>query len=300
MKHRQIRGPRSCALATANLLRHVVEASEQAEAPGLIARVQEVGRRLIAAHPAELAIGNVVRRVLGVIRGEAEEARDDVRADAVDGIDEIIDELEIVDDQIAAAAPEHVRATDVVIAHGSSRTVQRFALAAAAAVPAHSVAGAKFTMIHAADPPDQSLPPMTTTPSGEDDLDTLQFTKPLLDAKIEVVHVSLAAAYALMPRVHRVLLTPQAILPDGSMVCAAGSWSLAEAARAHRRPVLALGGVFKLSPELPPDVDALIEYGGLGEEEAWEGHGQECQELIEVENPLTEHVPAVDLYITNL
>ena len=42
----------------------------------LIKRVREVGQRLTLAQPKELAVGNIVRRVLGVIRLEAEENRD--------------------------------------------------------------------------------------------------------------------------------------------------------------------------------------------------------------------------------
>jgi len=38
----------------------------------LIERVQSVGRRLIAAQPREMVVGNIVRRVLGLIREEAE------------------------------------------------------------------------------------------------------------------------------------------------------------------------------------------------------------------------------------
>ena len=405
LKHRQIDGSRACAIATAHLLRHVVEAFHLPDILKLIERIQHVGRRLIDAQPRELAVGNIVRRVLGVTRGEAEEDREgegssgfgdalpasrpltpkspskrsgsyslrdetqpkeasagettivngealrrpppsnptssvlsilshpsaaagvltpsatpsgqspdartlatttkDVRADVVDGIDEIVDELEIVDDQIAAAAPEHVRANDVVLVHSASRTVQKFLLKAAAHVPAHATAGAKFTVLHAADPPDPSLPPTTTVPSTDDDLDTFRFTKPLLEAGIAVDHIPLAATFALVPRAHRVLLAPRAVLADGGLICDAGGRSVAQAARAHHRPVLALAGVFKMSPEYPFDVDALLEYGGVGEDGDWDvdidGQGDKGG-LIEVENPLYEHVPAdmVDLFISNL
>ncbi|KAL8645449.1 MAG: hypothetical protein Q9210_006701 [Variospora velana] len=44
--------------------------------PPLIQRVQQVGQILVASQPKELAVGNIVRRVLGVIRDEVEENRD--------------------------------------------------------------------------------------------------------------------------------------------------------------------------------------------------------------------------------
>lgn len=50
----------------------VTKASE----PGrLIQKVQDVGKRLVAARPQELVVGNIVRRVLGLIRDEEDDSR---------------------------------------------------------------------------------------------------------------------------------------------------------------------------------------------------------------------------------
>ncbi|KAL1985097.1 hypothetical protein VTN96DRAFT_8226 [Rasamsonia emersonii] len=76
LKRRQIRLSRSCAIATAYLLLRVVSAFRTTDAAKLIERVQSVGRRLMAAQPRELVVGNIVRRVLGLIRDEAEDDRD--------------------------------------------------------------------------------------------------------------------------------------------------------------------------------------------------------------------------------
>jgi translation initiation factor eIF-2B subunit beta len=76
LKRRQIRLSRSCAIATAYLLLRVVSAYRTTDAAKLIERVQLVGRRLIAAQPRELVVGNIVRRVLGLIREEAEDDGD--------------------------------------------------------------------------------------------------------------------------------------------------------------------------------------------------------------------------------
>jgi translation initiation factor eIF-2B subunit beta len=54
----------------------VISACRTSEPVKLIERVQSVGRRLIAAQPREMVVGNVVRRVLGLIRDEAEDDRD--------------------------------------------------------------------------------------------------------------------------------------------------------------------------------------------------------------------------------
>ena len=43
----------------------------------LLVRIQQVGHRLIEAQPKEMVVGNIVRRVLGMIREEAKEGRND-------------------------------------------------------------------------------------------------------------------------------------------------------------------------------------------------------------------------------
>ncbi|OJJ49583.1 hypothetical protein ASPZODRAFT_128073 [Penicilliopsis zonata CBS 506.65] len=76
LKRRQIRHSRSCATATAYLLLRVISFCRTTDANKLIERVQSVGRRLMAAQPREMVVGNIVRRVLGLIRDEAEDDRD--------------------------------------------------------------------------------------------------------------------------------------------------------------------------------------------------------------------------------
>ena len=75
LKRRQIRHSRPCAIATARLLRKLVATTRGADPQKFIHRVQDVGKRLVAAQPRELVVGNIVRRVLGLIRDEEDEKR---------------------------------------------------------------------------------------------------------------------------------------------------------------------------------------------------------------------------------
>ncbi|XP_059651978.1 uncharacterized protein LOC132299411 [Cornus florida] len=73
LKKRKIEGSKSTAKQTAELLRSVI--SQQRiphtnQAGALIDAVSAVGKQLIAANPVELAVGNIVRRVLHLIREE--------------------------------------------------------------------------------------------------------------------------------------------------------------------------------------------------------------------------------------
>ena len=395
----------------------------------LIERVQQVGQRLTAAQPREIAVGNIVRRVLGVIRTEAEEDRDgensgfseansdsrphtprdtistrpglsstistfsplrhgglepmdasvasrssedlvpsgdfeafqrpplltshtsyavtntapmvtsmfsllshpatntnspnaspgtlspaprssltsnalatlnsakDLRAEVIAGIEEMIDELDQVDDQIAAYALEHIHSNEIILTHTSSATVQRFLLKAATK--------RKFTVIHAESFPNNHEATHATVigkhhGDSEDDLGMERFSKPLTAAGITVILIPDAAVFALMSRVNKVILGTHVVLANGGLVAAAGAKTIAQAARVHRTPVVVVTGVYKLSPIYPFDFESLIEYGDASKVLGYEDG--DLVEKVDVENPLFDYVPAelVDLYITNL
>jgi translation initiation factor eIF-2B subunit beta len=92
LKRRQIRGSKRCAVVTTLLLLKTVETAKQADSELLIARVKEVGKRLIDAAPHEPSIGNIVRRVLGIIR---EEDEDDAAGRAGDDSMSMADDSEL-------------------------------------------------------------------------------------------------------------------------------------------------------------------------------------------------------------
>ena len=410
-------------------MRRVVATFKVTDVGKLIERVQQVGQRLTAAQPREIAVGNIVRRVLGVIREEAEEDRDgensgfsdansdsrphtpgdtlsprpglqstlttfhplrhgtsspsgspvasrssddlfppndfestprpplltshisyavantapsvtsmfsllshpvshtnspsatpgtsspipkysltshalanlntakDLRAEVIEGIEEIIDELDQVDDQIAGYALEHIHSNEIILTHTSSATVQKFLLRAATK--------RKFTVIHAESFPNNHEATHATVvgkhPSeGEDDLGSEFFSKPLTAAGITVIVIPDAAVFALMSRVNKVILGTHVVLANGGLVAAAGAKTIAQAARVHRTPVVVVTGIYKLSPIYPFDFESLIEYGDASKVFTYEDG--DLVEKVDVENPLFDYVPAelVDLYITNL
>ncbi|KAJ6103126.1 hypothetical protein N7486_005553 [Penicillium sp. IBT 16267x] len=379
LKRRQIRHSRSCATATAYLLLRVISACRTSESVKLIERVQSVGRRLMAAQPREMVVGNIVRRVLGLIRDEAEDDRDaeftlseagsesqcqtprayddpslpldrdmlglrpdgsdrsvrppltsmfsllshpepehslpstpgtqspigrvpghglskDVRAEVLEGINEIIDELGQVDDQIAAYALEHIHSNEIILTHTSSTTVQKFLVKAAAK--------RKFTVIHAESFPnnhDSTHATVSGNSTGDDEnLSFESFQKPLVALGITVILIPDSAVFALMSRVNKVILGTHSVLANGGLVAAAGTRVIARAAKVHQTPVVVVSGVYKLSPVYPFDFDSLIEYGDASKVLPFED--ADLVEKIDVQNPIYDYVPAelVDLYITNL
>ncbi|XP_078442077.1 nagB/RpiA/CoA transferase-like superfamily protein [Wolffia australiana] len=73
LKRRRIEGSHACAKLTAELLRQVISQQRVPhtnQAAALIDAVKSVGEKLISANSVELAVGNIVSRVLHIIREE--------------------------------------------------------------------------------------------------------------------------------------------------------------------------------------------------------------------------------------
>lgn len=221
----------------------------------------------------------------------------DLRAEVLDGIGEIIEELGQVDDQIAGYALEHIHSNEIILTHTSSSTVQKFLLKAAAK--------RKFTVIHAESYPNNHETTHSTV-SGksmdrdEETLSAESFQKPLIELGITVILIPDSAVFALMSRVNKVILGTHSVLANGGLVAAAGTGGIAKAAKVHQTPVVVVSGVYKLSPVYPFDFDSLIEYGNASDVVGFEDG--DMVDKIDVENPLYDYVPAelIDLYITNL
>lgn len=373
LKRRQIKNSRPCAIATTHLLQSVVAERRWPDAQTLIRRIRDVGRRLVAAQSREMAVGNIVRRVLGVVREVAEDDEPDIsssvdslpgpahgndhrsrpglptnvsdfsplthtgalpqsahshaggdttlstsipqrppmpgaassyagqaphlnslfgifqqptgvsplgtpsvrespalkgqkkdtnekldiKAEVLNGISELLEELDIVDEQIAESALHHIHSNEIILTHTSSQTVQRFLITAARK--------RKFTVICAEAYPNDHKETHSTIANGGikqgEDEDEGERWKPLTAMGIKVIVIPDSAVFALMARINKVILAPHTVLANGSLIAAAGATTIAQAAKVHHVPVVVLSGVYKLSPVYPFDTDGLIEYG---------------------------------------
>lgn len=382
LKRRQIRNSRCCAIATARLLLRLISLQRWRDAQALIQRIRDVGRRLVAAQPREMAVGNIVRRILGIVREIAEDDLEggdaesqpalgggnsaqavqsppalsptldgaehplqrpgmpsqagslfglfqqpgfsspiatppfggssgtttprhtkkdahveklDIKAEVIEGIKELLEELEIVDAQIAESALDHVHANEIILTHTSSQTVQKFLVAAAKK--------RKFTVFHAEAYPNDHLATHATIVNGggsnDDDAGSEKW-KALTSLGIKVILIPDSAVFALMSRINKVILAPHTVLANGSLIAAAGANVIAQAAKEHHVPVVVLSGVYKLSPVYPFDSAELLEQGDPGKVVGYDEG--EFVDGVDVVNPLYDHVGAdsVDLYVTNL
>lgn len=214
----------------------------------------------------------------------------------VEGVQEIIEELNQADDQIAGYAVDHIHGSEFILTYTPTMTVQRFILKAAAK--------RKFTVVHT-EPFSKHHPPrnLAGTPNispYDDEGNSERFLKALTIAGVTVIMVPFSAVFALMSRISKIILDAHIVLADGSLVAPSGAKAITQAASMHRTPVIVLSGVYKLSPVYPSDVGMLVDFGDpssiVGSDQG------SFPEKIDVMNPLFDHVPAdlVDLYITNL
>ncbi|KAI9892529.1 MAG: GCD complex subunit gcd7 [Vezdaea aestivalis] len=380
LKRRQISHSRASAIAIISLLTKVVQVHPWTNVDSLIARVRDVGARLIAAQPREVAVGNVVRRVLALIREEAEEDRSRtqeaaqkspakpkellrlipglgfsnqrasttyksphapvsctmfnllahpdaspgssglgtpvkknkesptsalIRADILEGLSEIADELSQASDQIASYAVDHIHPGEIIMTCGASITVQKYFLEAAKN-------RRRFVVIHAETHPNDSRKihhlvshssKVKNKAAGVIDAESGKITewvRPLSEAGIKVILVPDAAVFALMARIDKVILSPVAVLANGGLVAGGGTRTIAIAAQDHHVPVMALAPTYKLSPVFPYDERALVQWGSSMKVLPYED--VEAMTKLRVLNPLLDYVePAlIDLFMTNI
>ncbi|KAL3424350.1 initiation factor 2 subunit family protein [Phlyctema vagabunda] len=223
----------------------------------------------------------------------------DLKAEIMNGIEEIIDELDQVDEQIAAYAQEHIHSNEIILTHSSSMSVQKFLLKAAEK--------RKFTVIVTESYPNDheathaAITGKTTQDQVDgDEMSPSAFIKPLSSAGITVVLMTDATIFAIMSRVNKVILATHAVIANGGLIAAAGARIIAKAAKVHRTPVIVVSGIYKLSPDYPFEFESLIEYGDPGNIISYDDGA--LVDKLEVDNPLFDYVPPdlVDLYITNL
>ena len=322
------------ALQTCALLRSVAGTCRWSTASELLALLTWVGRGVVAAGPSELAGGNVVRRCLLIVREEygrllrerdaaPEDASlqpslqdvllkgtsasssssaglDETRAygetplaelkeNVLEQVAELYDEIENCREPIAAQAARHVNEGDVVLTAGDSRTVRAFLK------HAHGrKSGVSFEVFVLEGAPSRA---------GARGAKTL--AKQLPGCAVTVVPD--AAVFALMARVHCVLLPCYAVLADGALATVPGGALLANAAKAHSVPVLVPTGLYKLAPTHLSDVDlcadkhnkaAVLPYADCPD--------TKTRDLLDapnlfVRNPKCDKVPPelVDLFVTN-
>uniref|UniRef100_A0A3B4WJ91 Translation initiation factor eIF2B subunit beta n=1 Tax=Seriola lalandi dorsalis TaxID=1841481 RepID=A0A3B4WJ91_SERLL len=151
-----LRGSAETARETTALLRRITAQARWSSAGDLMEIIRKEGRRMTAAQPSETTVGNMIRRVLKIIREEYARSRGSseetdqqeslhkllttgglseenfrqhfaaLKANVIEAINELLTELEGTTDNIAMQALEHIHSNEVIMTIGRSRTVESF------------------------------------------------------------------------------------------------------------------------------------------------------------------------------
>ncbi|CDR99343.1 hypothetical protein [Sporisorium scitamineum] len=198
-------------------------------------------------------------------------------------IQDLIDELETVDDNISKVSHDHIHSGEVILTLGSSATVQGFFSSAAK--------DRKFTVI---------VPETAPSYSGH------TLARALAKSGISVLLIPDASIFAVLPRVSKVVLGAHAVLANGGLISAAGSYATALAAKQHSTPVMILTGVYKICPEwssIQDFANASGSVGALGPAALLDyATSSSIVENAEVVSNAFDYVPPhlVDVFITNV
>jgi len=161
------------------------------------------------------------------VRGGAMKA---FKAEVIEVIGELIDELESVNAHIVQQALEHVSPSSVVLTSGGSDIVEAFLREANRK--------RKFQCIVA-----EGAPALT----GH------QMARALAERGVETTAVADASVFAMMSRANLVVLSACGVFANGGILAPAGHHTVALAAKSHSVPVVFLAGLHELSPLGPGD-----------------------------------------------
>uniref|UniRef100_A0A0B7AF08 Translation initiation factor eIF2B subunit beta n=1 Tax=Arion vulgaris TaxID=1028688 RepID=A0A0B7AF08_9EUPU len=237
LKKGSTEGSCNVAIKTINLLIRIISQTKFTNARDLLKHVRAEGRNIQAGDPSENIVGNMIRRVLKIIReeyrelvcqgsdgqlvsdvqslsisdGGDEEEEDyckstpNLKASIIEAITELKTEIEGCVENIAALAPSYINDNDIILTLGRSRTVEAF-------LKGHVMA------------------------------------KNLALAKISTTLITECQIGTIMPRVNKVIIGTHSFMANGGLKAATGTNIMAVLAKEHNKHVIVCSSLYKLSP----------------------------------------------------
>lgn len=198
----------------------------------------------------------------------------DLRPAIIDGLNEMMGELENMYEPISKQALEHIHANEIILVYGKSISVQKFLEAAKRKRNFEVIVAEAFKC------------------EGH------HMAKALSESGIRTTVITDSAIMAMMSRVNKVLIGAKAVLANGGVLTRSGAHLVALAARHHRVPLVCVTGLYKLSPLYVHDVHSFNDLKSPG---SVLDYGDIASENIQVLAPASDYVPPhlVSLFITN-
>ncbi|XP_024081989.1 translation initiation factor eIF-2B subunit beta [Cimex lectularius] len=245
----------SLVLEAVKVFSDVINYSKWETASELLDMVKKNGRKIMKQMPMESSVGNIVRRILKIIREEymsldknkqdetyeeslhkivtSEGNSDDyskvlprLGPAIVDHLNELELEVETSSENISQQAVEHIHSNEIIMTLGMSDTVLKFLKEAAKK--------RKFEVIVS-----------STEPSKDGNCMALKLSK----LKIRTTLIPDSAIFGIMSRVNKVIIGTHTVMADGGLRSSCGTRLVALAATHYSVPVLVLAPLYQLSPK---------------------------------------------------
>ncbi|KAG7193913.1 GCD complex subunit gcd7 [Scheffersomyces spartinae] len=311
LKRGQLTDPKEMALAIAHLLMRVI-LTRWINPKDLIAVIRAVGVELEKAQPKNVIPGNIVRRVLALIRDEIEpdtadtmmslmfnllstesikqetnekviglkRLASDLRLIIIQGIRDLVDEITNVHEGMEIMAADLIHDNEVLLTPTATDTVLQFLIKARTK--------RKFSVL--------------VTENYPNNIHNVhKFVKELAGNNIETTLIPDHSVYAVMSRVGKVIMNANAVFANGGCISDSGVANVAECAKEFRTPVLAISGLYKLSPRYPFNSNSMIQVGNSGKVLDY-SNSKLLDNVQVVTNPLTDYIPPenIDILMTNI
>lgn len=287
----------------------LIKEREWTTAQSLLDILRYEGQKMIRVDPTETAVGNIVRRILKIVRDDyvsvhcgrqiegdsdslqkmllsKEEYVDsytkhfpNLRERILESIDEFERELDLSVENIAAQALEHIHSGEVILTAGKSRTVEAFLKKAATKRTFHVIV--------------VELAPFYT---GH------ELARSLAKANIKTTLIPDSAVFAMMPRVNKVIIGTHSVMANGGLKASCGTHAIALAAKHYSVPLIVCASVMKLTPQYlcSEDQEAFNKF--LSPEKVIEFQSGGILRNVELVNPVFDYVPPdlVPLFVFNI
>lgn len=206
------------------------------------------------------------KQTLEKVKSQMEEKRDECSERILAQLQELKEEVECARSSLCDHAKDHINDNDLILTCSYSNSMIEFLK------EAHS--HIKFEVVVC-----------ETSPiyNGH------RTAKELAKAGIKCNLVQDAAAFAVMSRVDKVILSTHGIMANGGIISQCGALNVAYAAHAHQVPVFAMGSFYKLTPLHPTDQHTYNEY--LEPSKIFRADQFDELENIEVVVPAYDYVP---------
>ncbi|ODV60382.1 translation initiation factor eIF2B subunit beta [Ascoidea rubescens DSM 1968] len=329
LKRRQIVGSSAVAIETAQLLIRVVSASKWKNPDHLIKQIRRLGVFLTESQPKEFTCGNIVRRVLSLIRDEIDDTQVGTKLNQpiftsmfnlLIPTDEQLDKINKQNDGYIELKSKLDKPDRQFINSFRSTIIQD--IKELIDEINHVDEGLEHKVIELIHD-DEVL--LTPTPTSQTVLNFLKkarqkrrftvvvtesfpnhtltahkFAKELADSNIETIVIPDSSVYALMSRVGKVIIGAKTVFKNGGCITSPGVSAVCEIAKELRTPVFSVTAIYKLTPQYSFDTESLVEFGNPGYVIPFQE--SDMIQNSDISNPIIDYVPPenISIYITNL